>query len=84
MSPERLSMRRIRELLRPKYEFGWSHREIAASPGIANNTVSDYVGRAAVSRTVLAVAGGARRRRAHRPTTSREHYIMSCVVYVPS
>ena len=34
-------MRKIRELLRLKYERGRSHREIAASLGIANSTVSD-------------------------------------------
>ena len=32
-------MRKIRELLRLKYELGRSHREIAASLGIANSTV---------------------------------------------
>ncbi len=39
-------MRKIRELLRLKYELGRSHREIAASLGIANSTVSGYVRRA--------------------------------------
>ena len=46
MSQKRLSMRKIRELMRLKYELGRSHREIAASLGVANSTVSDYVGRA--------------------------------------
>ena len=46
MSQKRLSMRKIRELLRLKYEVGRSHREIATSLGIANSTVSDYVRRA--------------------------------------
>ena len=46
MSEKRLSMRKIRELMRLKYEFGRSHREIAASLGVANSTVSDYVRRA--------------------------------------
>ena len=46
MSQKRLSMRKIRELMRLKYELGRSHREIAASLGIANSTVSDYAGRA--------------------------------------
>ena len=45
MSQKR-SMRKIRELLRLKYELGRSHREIAASLGVANSTVSDYVRRA--------------------------------------
>ena len=42
-------MRKIRELLRLKYELGRSHREIAASLGIANSTVSDYASRAAAA-----------------------------------
>ena len=46
MSRKRLSMRKIRELMRLKYELGRSHREIATSLGIANSTVSDYAGRA--------------------------------------
>ena len=49
MSRQRLSMRKIRELLRLKHELGRSHREIAGSRGIANSTVSDYVRRAAPS-----------------------------------
>ena len=49
MSQRRLSMRKIRELLRLKYELGRSHREIAASLGIANSTVSDYASRAAAA-----------------------------------
>lgn len=43
MSQRRLSMRKIRELLRLKYELGRSHRDFAASLGIANSTVSGYV-----------------------------------------
>ena len=39
-------MRKIREHLRLKYERGRSHRETAASLGIANSTVSDYASRA--------------------------------------
>ncbi len=46
MSQKRLSMRKIRELMRLKYELGRSHRETAASLGVANSTVSDYAGRA--------------------------------------
>ena len=40
MSQKRLSMRKIRELLRLKYDLGRSHREIARSLGIAASTVS--------------------------------------------
>ena len=57
-------MRKIRELLRLKYELGRSHREIAASLGIANSTVSDYAGRAAAAGLSWPFAGGAGRRRA--------------------
>ena len=46
MWQKRLSMRKIRELLRLKYELGRSHREIAMSLGIANSTVNDYTRRA--------------------------------------
>ena len=63
MSQKRLSMRKIRELLRLKYELGRSHREIATSLGIANSTVSDYVHRAVVA-AFLAAAGRAGRRSA--------------------
>ena len=42
-------MRKIRELTRLKYEPGRSHREIAASLGIANGTVSDYADRASAA-----------------------------------
>ena len=42
-------MRKIRELLRVKYELGRSHREIATSLGITNSTVSDYARRAAAA-----------------------------------
>ena len=42
-------MRKIRELLRLKYDLGRSHRDIARSLGIANSTVSDYVRRASAT-----------------------------------
>ena len=42
----RLSVKKIREVLRLKWECASSHREIAASCGIAVGTVSDYVARA--------------------------------------
>ena len=49
MSQKRVSMRKIRELLRLKYELGRSHREIAGSLGIANSTVSGHVRRASAA-----------------------------------
>ena len=51
-------MRKIRELLRLKYELGRSHREIATSLGIANSTVSDYCAAGKRGGLLLAVAGG--------------------------
>ena len=49
VSQRRLSMRKIRELLRLKYELGRSHRELAMSLGIANSTVSEYVRQASAA-----------------------------------
>ncbi len=47
MPRERLSMRKIREVLRLKYECQLAYREIARSCGLARSTVSDYLARAA-------------------------------------
>lgn len=46
MPTERLSMRRIRDLLRLKHENGLSSRQIAASLGISKGAVGDYLQRA--------------------------------------
>ena len=46
MPKERLSMRKIREILRLKYELGRSNREIARSCDMGCSTVSDYLKRA--------------------------------------
>ncbi len=46
MPSERLSMRRIRELLRLKFENGLPGRAIAASLGISKGAVNDYLARA--------------------------------------
>jgi transposase len=43
MSQERLSMRKIEEILRLKYEVGLSHRAIAQSCLVSPSTVSEYV-----------------------------------------
>ena len=43
MPGKRLSMRKIREVLRLKYELGRNNREIGQSCGIGNSTVSDYL-----------------------------------------
>ena len=47
MGAERLPMRRIREVLRLKYESGLGHRAIAPACGVGVGTVSEYVRRAA-------------------------------------
>jgi len=45
MGAARLPMRRIRDVLRLKYEGGLGHRAIARACGMGVGTVSDYVGR---------------------------------------
>lgn len=49
MPTERLSMRRIRDLLRLKFENGMSSRLIATSLGISKGSVGDYLQRAKVA-----------------------------------
>lgn len=43
MSRKRLSMKKLKEVYRLKYELNYSHRVIAESLGISASTVSDYV-----------------------------------------
>ncbi len=43
MPQERLSMRKIEEVLRLKYEAGLSHRAIAQSCSVSPSTVSEYI-----------------------------------------
>ena len=45
MPGKRLSMRKIREVLRLKYELNRSNREIGMSCGIGSSTVGDYIQR---------------------------------------
>lgn len=47
MPRERLSMRKITEVLRLKFDIGLSNRKIADSCSISRSTVADYLGRAA-------------------------------------
>jgi len=42
-------MRRIREILRLKWESGLSHRDVAAGVGVSPATVGDLLGRAQVA-----------------------------------
>jgi len=46
MPQERLTMRKIKEVLRLKYEAGLSNRAIAGACNISNSTVGDYLRRA--------------------------------------
>lgn len=46
MARERISMRKISEVLRLTYEVGLSQRQVAASLGLANGTVATYLNRA--------------------------------------
>ena len=46
MPAKRLSMRKIKEVLRLKWVSGLSNRQIAASCGIGRPTVSEYLRRA--------------------------------------
>ena len=62
MPRKRLSMRKIRDVLRLKYGLSRSHRETAAILRISHNTVGSYVQRAAGSGSVLAAAGRVGRR----------------------
>ena len=42
MAQASLSMRKIEEILRLKFEVGLTHREIAQSCGVSTSTVSEY------------------------------------------
>ena len=46
MPAERLSMRKIKEVLRLKYQLGLGDRQVARSCAINHNTVGDYIRRA--------------------------------------
>jgi hypothetical protein len=48
MPAERLSMRKVREVLRLKYACGTSERVIARSVGIGRTAIGEYIRRAAV------------------------------------
>jgi transposase len=50
MSNRRLSVRKIKEILRLKLDSGISEREISRSCGISRSTVADYLRRAAAAR----------------------------------
>jgi transposase len=56
MTQERLSVRKIREILRLKYEVGLSNRAIARACCVSNSTVGDYVVRAKRAGIVWLVA----------------------------
>jgi transposase len=45
MPTEKLSMRKIRELFKLRYEYGFTHRAIGQSLGVSPSTVSIYLSR---------------------------------------
>ena len=47
MARKRLTMKKIKEVIRLKYEAGLSNRAIAGACKISNSTVGDYLRRAA-------------------------------------
>jgi transposase len=49
MVQERLTLRKIREILRLKHEAGLSNRAIAGACKISNSTVGEYLRRAKVT-----------------------------------
>jgi transposase len=49
MARERISVRKISEVLRLTYDVGLSQRQVAASLGLANGTVATYLARAATA-----------------------------------
>ena len=58
MAARRLSMRKMREILRLKYAVGLSNRQIARSCGISHRTVAEYVRRAEEARLEWPVPEG--------------------------
>ena len=50
MAAERLPLRKIREILRLKFEAGLSQRAIGRSTKVAQSAVCEYVGRALVAK----------------------------------
>src|SRR4030066_2039578 len=56
MPNRRLSMRKIKEVLRLKYDCGISEREIARSCQVSRSTVADYLRRAAAAKVTWAEA----------------------------
>jgi DNA-directed RNA polymerase specialized sigma24 family protein len=59
MPTERLSMRKVREVLRLKHALGLSYREISEATGVGKTAVGEYIRRAEVDRHHLAGAGRA-------------------------
>ena len=52
MARKRLTMKKIKEVLRLKYEAGLSNRAIAGACKISNSTVGDYLKRAEASGSI--------------------------------
>ena len=71
MPAERLSMRKVREVLRLKHALGMSYRQISEATGVGKTAVGEYVRRAEACRHQLAGAGRDRRCRAGAAAVSR-------------
>ena len=60
MPAKRSAMRKIKEVLRLKFEAKLSHEKIAAATGMSKGAVTNAVQRAAAAGSGVAVAGRAR------------------------
>jgi DNA-binding transcriptional regulator LsrR (DeoR family) len=58
MAQERLSMRKVTEVLRLKYALGLSQRQVAASCGVSQSVVNDYLRRSAAAGISWPLRGG--------------------------
>ena len=68
MPAERLSMRKVREVLRLKHALGMSYRKISEATGAGKTQAAEYVRRAEVSWDRVADPGWDRRYRARAAT----------------
>ena len=72
MSQKRLSMRKVKEVLRLRFELGLDHRQIAGSCRVSRVTVGEYLSRFAAAGLSWPLPGGHRRRRVDAPSP-RDH-----------
>jgi hypothetical protein len=71
MPAERLSIRKVREVLRLRHALGLSYPEISEVLRVGKTSVGEFVRRASLSETAFAVGGvGAPHPRASWPSTT--------------